>query len=189
MARPKFRFEWSHQQKLFIGPSLEGEADVLRSSIGTVHSDIVQNSGLVWRPPYIFIATLALAVLIGYTTSFLLISRQQYKTGTALLIATPVSAFVIIVAFSLSPKRIDRISKFMEVRHYEYQALLTQAGLDFSYVLLEGRFSLPSSERSKAFQCTKEILFSEDIQGTKSWISYRIYQEIPVRHWRHDFAP
>jgi hypothetical protein len=138
MSKIRLRFEWSHEQRRFIGPILEGEPDKLRENIADVHKDIAKNSEIVWRPPYYFMAALILVAVVGYTASYLMIVNRRYKSGTVFLIMTPVVSFGIVVALSLRSRRFDRIQKYLETKSYDYQSSALQAGCDFSYLLLDG---------------------------------------------------
>lgn len=149
MVKTRYRFEWSHQHRQFVGPSVEGESEAFQNTVTTINTDIATNSGIIWRPPYFFISALLLIVTIGYTASYLLISQQNYRSGTIFLIATPIVAFAIIVAYSLRPNRLEIITKFMERRYYEYQANSIQAGYDFSYVLLDAKTDIRVSRVTK----------------------------------------
>ena len=149
MVKTRFRFEWSHQHRQFVGPSLEEESEAFQNTVTTINTDIARNSGIIWKPPFFFISALILVVTTGYTASYLLISQQNYRSGTTFLIATPIAAFAIIVAFSLRPNRVELINKFMERRYYEYQANSIQAGYDFSYVLLDAKTDIRVSRVTK----------------------------------------
>ena len=47
MSKIRLRFEWSHEQRRFIGTILEGEPDKLRENIADVHKDRAKNSEIV----------------------------------------------------------------------------------------------------------------------------------------------
>lgn len=138
MVKKRLRYEWTHEGQKFLGPSLDDEQTILRRSIDTIHEDISKNSGIRWKPPYFFVSFVLLVIFTGYAIAYLFITHQKYRVGTALLIATPLLTFVIIVIFWLLPARLERINRFMDVKCYEYQALCLRAGYNFSYVVIDG---------------------------------------------------
>lgn len=142
MAKTRFRYEWSHKAKAFLGPSLEGEPSPLQSNIKAINRDIAVNSGIVWKAPCLYMIALSLVIAAGYLAGYGLIVTRHYNAGIACLVLTPLLAFLLVVSPSLRAKRIDRISKYLKIVNYEYSAMAAKAGCEYSYLLIEDNNSV-----------------------------------------------
>lgn len=150
MTLNNYRFEWIPALKHFRGPLATEDVDPpdLGKSIQLVNEEVARHSGILWKPPLVFIVALALTVVAGFAASYFFLTRNYNGWGAGLLISTPVAGFGLVIIYSLRPKRADRIIKFMENNSLKYGSSVAKWNYRFSYLLLDGNFDSRRFRRS-----------------------------------------
>lgn len=147
MVRKKLKFEWDHWKREFSGPSLEMESKGLREAISLIIKDITAFSGIMWKPPIVFLVFVILTCFFGYAASYISITHQKYSLGMAFLISTPIVVFCSIVVRSLRPNRYNRISSFMKTKCIDYQSISRSEGFYFDFLIIDS--SIISKDKQK----------------------------------------
>ncbi len=159
MLRKRYRFLWDEKSCSFQGSVLDAEPSEFRLAAQTINTVIAekcrsQKAHLVKLVLYFLAIT-----IIGYTASYILLTNKQNKSGTSLLIITPLGAF-IAVTFSMTRRgRTYQINNYLKTKSIDFQSMVRPHGYVVDFTFFESRIQIivarPHHLRRGFCQCKK----------------------------------